>query len=102
MVKGTDQVMEKTVSLGPEWDDMLRSKLKRALESLGADTIDHSWGMGDSQEVEMLAVIVDGRQLHVEAETYVGLTLSGPTDLVERVAEMISNADEGSELSTGR
>ena len=89
----TNDKIEKTVILGLEWDNDLRGKLKEALNGLGAGITDHSWGVVGSQEVETLDVIIGDSELHVEAETYLGLTLSGPPDLVDKVAKLVSDAD---------
>jgi hypothetical protein len=50
---------------------------------------DTSGGVAGSQELETLDIEIDGRQLHVEAETYMGLSIAGPADLVDRVSEMV-------------
>lgn len=60
--------------------------MRDVLRGLGARQVNHSWGVGGSQEVETWAFEVDGRTIVVEAETYVGLTVGGDPDLVERVA----------------
>jgi hypothetical protein len=45
--------------------------------------------VGGSQELEKLDVTIDGRRLGVEAESYIGLSISGPDDLVERVRQLV-------------
>jgi hypothetical protein len=80
---------EKTVVLGPEYDQQLRSALRDVLQALATGKPRHEWGVAGSQELETVDVEIDGRQLHVEAETYMGLSITGPADLVDRVSEMI-------------
>ena len=77
--------------LGDEFDDVLRTKLLTALNHLGAVQI----GVTDravvgSQDMERLAVDIAGRTLNVEAETYIGLSISGPEDLVQEVRSLVS------------
>lgn len=80
-----------TVILGDEFDDALRTKLLNVLRGLGGFTA----GPGErllvgSQDFEDLEVLVDGQVLHVEAETYVGLSIEGPAELVGRVQRMMA------------
>lgn len=84
----TNQV---TVVLGDEFDDSLRAKLMDVLRGLGAVQSGGSdrFVVG-SQDLENLDVLIDGRSLHIEAETYVGLSISGHADLVERVRRLVS------------
>lgn len=73
-----------TVTLGDEFDQALRQKLMDVLRKLGAlQSGGSDRFVGGSQELESLVVTIDGRRLRVEAETYIGLSISGPDDLVE-------------------
>lgn len=83
----TDRI---AVVLGDEFDDALRAKLLNVLRGLGGFTA----GPGErslvgSQDFEELEVLVDGQALHVEAETYIGLSIEGPAELVARVQRMM-------------
>ena len=80
---------EKTVTLGPEYDDSTRDALKRVLLSLSAMSANASWGVGGSQEFESLKVFVAGSPLVIESETYIGLTIAGEEALVDRVAGLV-------------
>jgi hypothetical protein len=75
--------------LGDEFDDALRSRLMDALRQIGATVVGHGQAFAGSQDLESLEVEVDGRRLHIEAETYVGLSVRGPADLVQRVRELV-------------
>lgn len=79
------------VILGNEYDEALRECLIRVLKSLGATQIDKSQGIAGSQEIETLRVDLFGDTLVVEAETFVGLGISGPGPLVEKVARLVKN-----------
>lgn len=88
--------MTKTVILGDEYDAGLRERLFAVLRGLGADIADGDWALGGSQEVETVRVRLNGAELTVEAETYVGLSLTGPDDDVDRiVGEMGGRLVEG-------
>lgn len=82
--------MEKeTVVLGEEHDDRLREVLAKVLKGLGATRRSSNWGLGGSQVIEYLDVELDGALLHVEAETYVGLSITGHPPLVRRVRDLV-------------
>jgi len=75
--------------LGPEYDDHVRDVLRDVLRALGGRVIDKSWGVGGSQEVETLDVEIDSQRLHVEADTYMGLSIEGPDELVEHIRTVV-------------
>jgi hypothetical protein len=80
-----------TVVLGDEFDDMLRSKLLKVLRQLDATSSGPaSKSLAGSQELEELTLFIDGRMLRVEAETYVGLSITGPADLVHRIQSLLT------------
>ena len=81
--------MSSTAVLGREFDDSLRADLKTVLSELGATFGPVRWGVGGSQQVESMSVQVRGQSLLVEAETYVGLSITGPEELVAEVENMI-------------
>ncbi len=72
----------KTIMLGNEYDDALRDALRAVLLELGASWGASTWGVGGSQMVETVEVIIDGGRLLVEAETYMGLSITGEEPLV--------------------
>ncbi|GAA0681371.1 hypothetical protein GCM10009429_01790 [Dyella marensis] len=84
-----DEAMSSTAVLGREFDDSLRTDLKTVLSELGATFGPVRWGAGGSQQVESMSVQVRGQSLLVEAETYVGLSITGPEELVAEVESMI-------------
>jgi hypothetical protein len=79
----------KTVLLGNEYDERLRDTLMKVLKSLGGTSEDASYGVGGSQEVEALEVSFGADTILVEAETYVGLTVSGKAGLVDRIVALV-------------
>lgn len=82
--------MKKKLVLGSEYDDALRQALTACLASLGADLEARQWGLGGSQIIETTKVLLGKDQLVVEAETYVGLSISGEARVVERVAALLA------------
>ena len=82
--------MKKKLILGDEYDEALRHKLMDALAGLSATIEAHQWGLGGSQIIQTTKVLLGKDLLVVECETYVGLSLSGPARVVDRVAAMVS------------
>jgi hypothetical protein len=78
-----------TIILGDEYDDNLRVALRAALVESGAIGLGGSWGVGGSQEIETLEVTVGDALVTIESETFVGLTVTGPKPVVERIAESV-------------
>lgn len=80
-----------TAILGDEFDDALRTKLLNVLRGLEAIAAGSGGRLlAGSQDLEELDVIIDGQMLHVEAETYVGLSIDGPVELVARIKRLMS------------
>lgn len=75
-----------TIILGDEYDNALRDALRAVLVRSGAVGIDKYWGIGGSQEIEALVIRVRGDLITIEAETFVGLSLTGPKAVVEDIA----------------
>jgi hypothetical protein len=83
-----------TVVLGDEYDDVLRAKLMNILRALGAIHISSSGKVVvGSQETEELEIIIDEHKLFVGSETYIGLSISGPRDIVQRIQGLLSAGD---------
>lgn len=78
------------VVLGDEFDQELRAKLSEVLRSLGAISVGPAarYVVG-SQDFEVFDVILDGEQLRIEAETYVGLSICGAASTVKRVLRAV-------------
>jgi hypothetical protein len=75
-----------TQILGDEFDDALRTKLGDVLRQFGArKEATEIRGTAGSQEVESMVFTVNGETLKVESETYTGLSIHGPKDLVLKI-----------------
>jgi hypothetical protein len=77
--------MSVTAILGSEHDPAATNALLQVLRELGANEVSRDWGMVGSQEVNTLRFNFDGRPLIVEAETYVGLSVTGDGEAVEAI-----------------
>ena len=77
------------VILGDEYDENLRNTLRNVMLNKHAISVDKSWGVGGSQEVETWHVMLGNDLLVIEAETYVGLSIVGPKLIVEGIVEQM-------------
>jgi len=75
--------------LGDEYDDKLRKALLDTLREFSAQASDHWHGVGGSQEIERLEVEVEGENIEVESETYVGISIAGNEEIVNRIAARV-------------
>lgn len=82
--------MKKKKVLGNEYDDALRQALMACLAEMGADVAARQWGLGGAQILETTKVSIGRDVLVIESETYVGLSVSGPARLVDRVAALMA------------
>lgn len=81
-----------TVVLGDEFGDALRAKLLEVLRQLGATPAGPaSRSLAGSQDLEEIDVYVKGHMLRVEAETYVGLSITGPVDIVQQIRRLVAS-----------
>lgn len=82
-------IAQTKINLGNEYDDVLRSAIQKVLLRNNAVGIDASWGVGGSQEIEMLKVRIEQDLITIESETYIGLTISGPKEIIEKLSQEI-------------
>jgi hypothetical protein len=80
---------EKTTILGDEYDDELRQIVQDVLLELGASPGTHFRGVAGSQDIETIEIDVEGKPLVLESETYVGLSVRGDEELVDRVESLV-------------
>ena len=71
--------------VGPEYDAALLSRLGGVLRSLGYDLESRTSGVGGSQQLSRWEVIGPKGVLVIESETYIGLCVSGPDELLAEV-----------------
>jgi len=80
---------QKSILLGDDRDERVVPLLRGVLEDLRAKPIDEQWGVVGAVDITINIVEIDGRRLHIEQEAYVGVTIRGDRDLVDRVAGLV-------------
>jgi len=84
------RAVKKRLILGNEYDDKLRQALTDCLATMGAHTAADQRGLGGSQIIETKKIYLGKDLIVVEAETYVGLSISGEARLVDRIAAALA------------
>jgi hypothetical protein len=83
-----------TWTVGSEYDDEAFAALARVLHELGYTIDKPTCGMAGSQEVSTWRVHSSLGELTVEAETYMGLSMSGDARLVDQVRRKYSSSTQ--------
>ena len=78
------------IELGPEWDSALLARLRATIIAAGGTMTESSWGVGGSQEVGEFQIQLPSGSLEAMSETYMGLTLRGPAQLVQEIANAVA------------
>ena len=81
--------VERTICLGEEHDQPLRQALLAVHREMGGLVDERMLGVGGSQEVETVEVVLGGNPVRIEAETYVGVSITGEETLVEEIAKRV-------------
>ncbi|HEX8049720.1 hypothetical protein [Rhizobium sp.] len=84
--------MTKTVILGQEHDQNLRDTLMHVLRQLGASIISRNRAVAGSQEIETVLLQLAGQEITIEAETYVGLSITGDEKTINEIWEYVRQA----------
>jgi len=84
--------MTTTVVLGDEYDQQLRTAIMQVMLQLGAVLENRNWVVAGSQEVETFLWQLAGQAITVEAETYMGLSISGDENTINDIAQRVSQA----------
>ena len=82
--------LKKKLILGSEYDHALRQTVLDCLLELGAEVSARQFGLGGSQILETTKLTLGKSLVVVEAETYVGLSVSGEARVVDRVAALVA------------
>jgi hypothetical protein len=77
------------IVLVEEYDEESRSTVLEVLRELSAPQPQRSSGVGGSQRVETLSLRVGEREIVIETETYIGLSITGDPALVDDVARSV-------------
>ncbi len=84
---------EATWLVSDENDEAAFARLGEALRNSGYVLGRKSWGVGGSQELSEWRLWRGDQSLHIVAETYMGLTVSGPSDLVANLQQQYGGVD---------
>lgn len=80
----------KSTILGDEFDEILIDSIHTTLSTLKASSDGAEWSLAGSQEIETSKFIIDGVEIEIESETYIGITIRGDVSTVDRIAELVS------------
>ncbi|WP_291201441.1 5-formyltetrahydrofolate cyclo-ligase [Dyadobacter sp.] len=83
-------VKQETVRIGNEYDEGLRKRLENVLKSMSAVIESSQRGMAGSQDVEVIRVVIGGKSVLIEAETYLGLSITGDPSLLREIMRQIT------------
>ena len=82
-----EESQSETWVVGPEYDDVLLGRLRRTLVALGYRVGEASWGVTGSQELSTWEARSASGSVLIQAETYVGLSVTGAAPLVGEVKQ---------------
>lgn len=77
--------MSENIIIGSEHDGNLKNALCLALKAMGAEKISQIDALAGSQDVSIHEFLVKNAIIKVESETYVGLSLVGPKNLIMEI-----------------
>ena len=80
-----------TVNLGAEYEQDAIEAANWVLREIGASPKNNSWALAGSQEITRFEWQRGPDALVLETETYMGLTLSGPDEIVRLVAALVKD-----------
>ena len=81
--------MIENIVIGNEYDDNLKDALSLALKQMGAKEISKINALVGSQDISIYEFLVKNEIIRVEFETYIGLSLIGPKNLIMEIEENI-------------
>ncbi|MFA9949965.1 hypothetical protein [Dentiradicibacter hellwigii] len=81
--------MIENIVIGNEYDDNLKDALSLALKQMGAKEISKINALVGSQDISIYEFLVKNEIIRVEFETYIGLSLIGPKNLIREIEENI-------------
>jgi hypothetical protein len=88
--------MTTTLVLGDEYDQQLRTALMQVMLQLGAVLENRNWVVAGSQEVETFLWRLAAHEIAVEAETYMGLSISGDENTINDIAQRVGQVQAAS------
>jgi hypothetical protein len=79
------------INIGDEFDVRLWEVLRSVIKDLGGQICEEKWGMAGSQELESFKLELEGSVICIESETYIGLTVTGDSYLVEKIQRLVTD-----------
>ena len=86
--------MTATVLLGPEYDQHLRATVMEVMRQLGASIESRNWCVAGSQEIETVQAQLAGNAITIEAETYIGLSITGEENIINEISKRVKQATQ--------
>jgi hypothetical protein len=77
------------VTLGSETDEELFSILEKTLANYDTKLVEQSHRVVGSQEIITFEAIIDNSKLIIISETYEGLSIKGPKEIVNAIKEQV-------------
>lgn len=77
------------ITLGDEYDAALLARLKSAVIAHGGTFSESSHHVAGSQELVVYSIKLPSGELTATCETYMGLVLRGPAELVQKIFEAV-------------
>ena len=82
-------MINESIVIGNEYDEKLIKSLFLTLQEIGAVKKDESSALVGSQDYYLARCEVNNLILTVEIETYIGVTLSGPSNVVREISNKL-------------
>jgi len=86
--------MTVTVILGPEYDQHLRVTVMEVMRELDASIESRNWSVAGSQEIETVQAQLYGNAITIEAETYIGLSITGEENMIDEISKRVKQATQ--------
>jgi hypothetical protein len=83
--------MKAKIILAPEYDEADFICLRQVVEALDGSIHSPSWALAGSVEISMWSITFPQGKLTAMAENYEGLSIQGPKNLVQRVADVFNS-----------
>jgi hypothetical protein len=80
-----------TIVLGSETDEKIFSALGLVLASYGSEANEKKYYIVGSQEIIVYEAIIGTQKLKIVSETYEGLSIKGPTKLVNEIKSKVED-----------
>ncbi len=84
----------KTICIGKEYDDELVKKLGLILKQEGAVLGNKLNGLSGSQDYVSFELLVHGKEITIEIETYMGISITGSEKIVNELLKKLGVESE--------